>query len=148
MFKLILPILLMFFSTFSLTFNKEEIMSLTKQERLELFQKISTDDRKILADSLVVWGTQQAVDATTRKLQDNLKHFQDLKEIVERSQIVMDKLASQVGFSMIMMFFMAASSLSLGILMYRKQNKKLFKAFCITISTLTVLYAFVMFLVY
>jgi len=148
MVKLILPVLMMFFSAFSLTFSKEEIMSLSKSERLELFQKISPDNRKLLADSLVVWGTQQAVDATTKKLQDNLKHFQQLKEIVEKSQIVMDKLASQVGFSLIMMFLMAAASLSLGILMFNKKSPRLFKAFCITISTILVFYALIMFLVY
>ena len=115
--KLLLLLLLLVSLLFGARFNRDEILSLSHEERMELMQKLPPNEVKALADSLTIWGSMQAME----RAQLIIKSYpQELTKIKETMDKAISSLQAQVGFSLIYLVVSFILQLILGILMYRK----------------------------
>ena len=104
--KSVLAVLLLVFAVNAFDLTRDDFFSLTPGERTELLYKLNPADRKQLADSMARWGAQEVIE----RADDVIKEYQiklgELKSIVENSQPIIEKLASQVGLSWIIITLM------------------------------------------
>jgi hypothetical protein len=109
-------------------FNRDEILGLSQTERVELFQKLNPSMRKVLADSMVIWGAQEALRQANQMQQQYLPQLDNLKKTVDQSQKIVERMSAQVGFSLLITLLYFLSTLILGILQYRRKSRGLFWA--------------------
>lgn len=147
--KFIIPfIILSAASAFPINLNRDEIMGLSPKERTELYMKLPEGARKQYADSLRTWAQQYIITNTAKMAEEYKQKVGEINSLMKNNMLLAEKLASQVGFSMIAFILLFMSSLILGILAFKRQSNRLFKTFIITSSLIAGLYAFTMFVVF
>jgi len=161
--KSVLIVFLLCISAFSLQFDEKEIFSLTREERVELMQKLPPQALKQLADSLTIWTSRKSLENTQKMLESYPK---ELEKIQHSMATLAETLQAQIGFSMITIVISFLFQIIFVTVMYRKvrtieyasedeekkkpiiKGRKFYRIWLIVTISIMVVYAIVLALIF
>jgi len=145
---LILSLLLVPFVIGAQSFNAKQIFGLDATQRQELMLKLLPAHRKILADSLMRWGSRAAFNQNAFMADSMRSQMALMVERYESGGLLIDKFAAEAGISMLFFIVQFLLTVSFTIWLWKEKTKTILKSSLISSGTIGGLYAFVMFFVF